>query len=101
MILYAAARGDAQRAIADLVSQGIQIEVLGGRQLAAGHRNADHAGVRALRLGFAEVAVVLLIDAVEFEQSGGRFREGGGVLRQLVFQSASEVFGAGFEAFGG
>jgi len=76
------ARGDAQGAVGEATGEFVVHEVLSGRDDAAGLSRADHHGVFLGDL--ALIAVVLLVDAVEFDELlvvtaetvGGRVGEG-------------------------
>ena len=70
---------DPERAVADGPGELVEGQVLRGVELAAGHPDPDHELVRlllALALQQrAEVAVVLLVRAVELEHGRGVFAE--------------------------
>ena len=64
MELDGLARGDAQGVVAVLGRQTVEHAPLIGRHHAAGNAGADHHDV--MLAGLAQVAVVLLINAVKF-----------------------------------
>ena len=66
MELEGLAGGDAERAVGEATGELVVDEILRGRDDAAGLARAYHHGV--FLAGLALVAVVLLIDAVEFDE---------------------------------
>jgi hypothetical protein len=93
--LDALAAGEPQRAVAEVVGQAVQGEVLVGRQLPAGDLAADHEHVELAdpRLGpvLARIPVLLLVGAVELQQVLVAVAEVVGVLRQLLGHAAAEI----------
>ncbi|OQB87268.1 MAG: hypothetical protein BWX86_02765 [Verrucomicrobia bacterium ADurb.Bin122] len=66
MPLERLARGEAKRVVAVQAGQLVKREVLGGRDHAAGQARADQ--VQVLFPGFTLIAVVLLVDAMKFQE---------------------------------
>ncbi len=92
------ARGDAKRAVGPLAADLVMRHVGIGRDHAAGDAGPDHelvVLVEAARTGLlATVAVVLLVDAVEFEQRLRGVAEGRRVLDQLLLDEPAQVIAA-------
>ena len=92
------ARGHAQRAVGPLLADVVVRQVRLGRDDAAGDPRPDHQLVVLVepfgaRL-FAAVAVILLVDAMEFQQLLGVVAECGRVLEQLLFDEPTQVIAA-------
>ena len=91
VVLQAAARGDAQGAVAGRVRQSVERQVLTRRDNSARQANPDHEAVGFHRLLLAPVAVVLLIRAVELEQRRGGFGNRGVLVREFGGDGAAQM----------
>jgi hypothetical protein len=93
--LDALPRGEPERAVAVAIGELVERQILRRRQPAAGDAHAHHqlrllAQALLLELGGA-VAVIALVDAVEFEQHGGLAAEGRRVAAELVRERAAQA----------
>src|SRR4051794_38785302 len=97
MVLDILAGSNAQRTIAD-IGQAVQCQILIGCEDAAGYADADHAGI-LFSASLADVTVVLLVSAVEFQNADSGFGEQVSTILQLFSNGAAQEPGIDFSLF--
>ncbi len=106
MELEGLARRDAQRAVGVAACDFVELQPLRGRADAARQAGADHEAVRGLELLapalVADVAIVLLVAAVELDQDGVVLADRAGQrILQALDQRAAQVAAVALDAFDG
>jgi len=98
------ARGDLDRAVGVGVGEGVECEPLRGREDATGYADARHEDKRLflslLATLFAEVAIVLRVDAVEAQELSAVLGDSARrVVLDILEDVAAEGIAPGFQPF--